>query len=266
MQRTAFSRLLSPSRLWPSCKTYTRSVYGIELQHHALRRNFTSSQFLRKSKKKDNAKSGASLGTGTTTSESTTSSDDQLDLSQLEDGIAAAVSRLKDDLSKIRMGGRLSPETIEGLRVQLSKNIKDTVKLGELAQVVPKGGRMVTLLVAEESYLKPISSAILSSSLSLTPQPDSHNALQLNIPIPPPTKESRDQTVLAAKAAMEKASSSVRDARGVVHKRLQALVKKKVARPDDARKSQDKMEKLAEKGQKDVKDLFETAKKTMERA
>ncbi|KAL3448874.1 ribosome recycling factor-domain-containing protein [Aspergillus insuetus] len=266
MQRTAFSRLLLPGRLWPSPKPFLQTVYGIELRRHTLRRSFSSSQFLSKSKKKDNAKSASTSGSETKASQAFALSDDPLDLSQLEDGIAAAVSRLKDDLSKLRVGGRLNPETIESLRVQLGKDTKDTAKLGELAQVVPKGGRMVTVLVAEESYLKPISSAILSSNLSLTPQPDSHNALQLNIPIPPPTKESRDQTVLVAKAAMEKASNSVRDARGVVHKRLQTLVKKKAARPDDARKSQDKMDKLTEKGQKEVKDLFETAKKAMERA
>ncbi|KAL2828880.1 ribosome recycling factor-domain-containing protein [Aspergillus pseudoustus] len=263
MQRTAVSRLLSPSRLWPSPKPYLQTIYGIELRRHALWRSFSSSQSLNKSKKKDNAKNGVPEMPA---SQSTASSEDPLDLSQLEDGIAAAVSRLKDDLSKLRLGGRLSAETIEGLRVQLGKDTKDTARLGELAQVVPKGGRMVAVLVAEEGHLKPISSAILSSNLSLTPQPDSHNALQINIPVPPPTKESRDQTVHAARAAMEKAANSVRDARGVVHKRLQALVKKKVARPDDARKSQDKMEKLTEKGQKEVKDLFETAKKAMERA
>ncbi len=99
----------------------------------------------------------------------------------------------------------------------------------------------------------------------MAPQHDPHNGLQLNIPIPPPTKESRDQTVLAAKTAMERAVSSVRDSRGTIHKRLQEIVKKKIVRPDDARKSQDKMEKLTEKGQKELKELFEAAKKAMER-
>jgi hypothetical protein len=106
---------------------------------------------LSKSKKKDNAKGASASGSETKASQASASSDDPLDLSQLEDGIAAAVSRLKDDLSKLRVGGRLNPETIEGLRVQLGKDTKDIAKLGELAQVVPKGGRMVTLLVAEES-------------------------------------------------------------------------------------------------------------------
>lgn len=65
---------------------------------------------------------------------------------------------------------------------------------------------------------------------------------------------------------MERAAGSVRDSRGAVHKSLQNVVKRGIARPDDARKSQAKMEKLTETGQKQVKDLFDSAKKTMERA
>lgn len=44
------------------------------------------------------------------------------------------------------------------------------------------------------------------------------------------------------------------------------MQKKKVARPDDVRKAQDQMEKITEKAQKEVKDVFETAKKALERA
>ncbi|KAL4934957.1 hypothetical protein BDV06DRAFT_217773 [Aspergillus oleicola] len=230
---------------------------------HALRRSFSSSSILNKSKKRDSTKQAGSEING---SQANAASEDPLDFSQLDHGIATAVSRLKDELSKLRVGGRLSPESIENLRVRLSKEARETVKLGELAQIVPKGGRMVTVLASEDSHVKPITSAILSSNLSLTPQQDPHNALQLNIPIPPPTKESRDQTVLAAKAAMERAAQSVRDSRGVLHKRLQEVIRKRLARPDDAHKSHAKMEKLAEKGQKEVKDLFEAAKKAMERA
>lgn len=51
-----------------------------------------------------------------------------------------------------------------------------------------------------------------------------------------------------------------------MHKRLQDMQKKKIARPDDVRKAQENMEKLTEKGQKEVKDLFEAAKKALEQA
>ncbi|OJJ88919.1 ribosome-recycling factor [Aspergillus glaucus CBS 516.65] len=219
-------------------------------------------------KKKDKSKKGtlAAESEVTKSSNGVEASDDPFALSQLQDDIAAAVFRLKDDLSKLRAGGRLNTEAIESLRVQLSKGGKDTVKLGELAQVVPKGGRMVTILAAEEGHIKPISSAVISSNLSLNPQPDAHNSLQLNIPTPPPTKESRDKTVQNAKTAMEKASGTVRDSRGAVHKRLQEMQKKKIARPDDVRKAHDNMGKLTEKGQKEVKDLFEAAKKALKQA
>ncbi|KAJ5936439.1 hypothetical protein N7454_005074 [Penicillium verhagenii] len=190
--------------------------------------------------------------------------EDPSDLSQLQAGITTAVARLKDDLSKLRAGGRFNTASLEGLKVQLSKDSHESVKLRDLAQVVPKGGRMVTILVAEEEHIKPVTSAIVSSNMSLTPQPDPHNALQLNLPIPPPTKETRDQSVQAAKQAFEKAASMVRDSRGAMHKRLQDLQKKKLARPDDVRKAHDQMEKTTDKGQKEVKDLFDTARKTLE--
>ncbi|KAJ5352282.1 Heat shock protein 70 family [Penicillium brevicompactum] len=213
-------------------------------------------------KKKDKAKKSADPEPV----ETVNAAEDPFDLSQLHNGISTAVARLKDDLSKLRAGGRFNTAVLEGLRVHLSKDSKDTIKLGDLAQVVPKGGRMVTLLAAEEDHLKPLTSAIVSSNLSLTPQPDPHNTLQLNIPIPPPTKESRDKNVQAAKQAFEKASGVVRDSRGALHKRLQDLQKKKLARPDDVRKAHDQMEKITEQGHKEVKDAFDAAKKTLEQA
>lgn len=56
----------------------------------------------------------------------------------------------------------------------------------------------------------------------------------------------------------------MRNARGACNKKLKELEKKKALRPDEARKELDAMEKVAQKGQKDVKDIFETAKKGME--
>lgn len=76
--------------------------------------------------------------------------EDPHDFSQLHDGIAAALSRLRDELSKMRVGGRFNTVSIENLRVQLSKSSKESIKLGDLAQVVPKGGRMVTILASDE--------------------------------------------------------------------------------------------------------------------
>jgi ribosome recycling factor len=72
--------------------------------------------------------------------------------------------------------------------------------------------------------------------------------------------------VQAARQACERASGAIRDSRGAMHKHLQDLQKKKIARADDVRKAHDRMEKLVEKGQKEAKDLLEGAKKGLEKA
>lgn len=64
-----------------------------------------------------------------------------------------------------------------------------------------------------------------------------------------------------ARAAVDKASLAVRNARGACNKRLKEMEKKKVVGPDEARRELEVMEKVAQKGQKEVKDVFEAARK-----
>jgi hypothetical protein len=122
-------------------------------------REFANSPTLHK--KKDKAKK-ASASASEPEENSNAPSEVPFDLSQLHNGISTAVARLKDDLSKLRAGGRFNTAVLESLRVQLSKDSKDSVKLGDLAQVVPKGGRMVTLLAAEEDVSSCRSTALIS--------------------------------------------------------------------------------------------------------
>jgi ribosome recycling factor len=65
----------------------------------------------------------------------------------LETDISDAIDKLKTDLSQLRQGGRFNPQVLEGLRVQLKQG--GPVKLGDLAQVVPKG-RVVQVVVGEQ--------------------------------------------------------------------------------------------------------------------
>lgn len=191
--------------------------------------------------------------------------DDPFDFTTLEADIAAAIERLKNDLSKLRVGGRFNPEVLENLRVQPDKNSNQTVKLNDLAQVIPKG-RTVQILVGEKDHLKPISSSIQASSLNLTPQPDptGANPLLLVVNIPPPTADSRRAAVKEAEKAGEKAGTSVRDARGKQQKKLRSMQLSKSARPDDLKKAGTQMEKVVEKGSAEVKRIVDSAKKVLE--
>ncbi|KAI6952317.1 hypothetical protein KC355_g13999 [Hortaea werneckii] len=191
--------------------------------------------------------------------------DDPFDFSTLEADIAAITERLKNDLSKLRAGGRFNPEVLEALRVQPDKSSKETVKLNDVAQVIPKG-RSIQILVGEKDHVKPVTSAITSSNLSLTPHPDptGANPLMLVINIPPPTAESRKAAVQEAAKAGEKASTSARDARGKQQKKLRGMQLNKSVRPDDLKKAGTQMEKVVEKGTAELKRVVDNAKKVLE--
>lgn len=75
--------------------------------------------------------------------------EDPYDFTSLEAGIKDVQQRLEEGLKKLRTGGRFNPEILEGIRVHLSKDSKTSIRLGDLAQVLPKGGRSVMVLVGE---------------------------------------------------------------------------------------------------------------------
>jgi ribosome recycling factor len=81
---------------------------------------------------------------------SITPTDEAYDVSILEASILKAIEHLTHELSTLRAGGRLNPEIVEGLKVQLgtAKEGKQTVRLGDIAQVVPKG-RFLNVMLGE---------------------------------------------------------------------------------------------------------------------
>jgi ribosome recycling factor len=198
-------------------------------------------------------------------------------------------------LSKLRAGGRFNPELLENLRVQPDKNNAERVKLSDVAQVVPKG-RTVQVIVGEKDvrvpyaclvlrsrrakerssrklvltntsqHVKPVSSAIQASTLSLTPQPDptGTNPLLLVINIPPPTADSRKAAVAEAAKAGDKAGTAIKDARSKQQKKLRGMQLAKTARPDELKKAGTAMEKVVEKGSGEVKKVVDSAKKVLE--
>jgi len=269
----AVSRFLSPRNV--SLQSSSAGLLEQPCKVDAYRVFSTSRCLLKKGGKASRDEKPASAKAGT--------SEDPFDFADLDGDIAQAIERLKTDLSKLRTGGRFNPEVVENLRVQPEKGNNQTTKLSDLAQIIPKG-RQVQILVGEKDvcqirlaclrsranvipqHVKPISSAIQASSLSLTPQPDptGNNPLLLILNIPPPTAESRKASVNEATKAGDKASTSIRDARGKQQKKLRAQELSKSARPDDVKKAKGQMEKVVEKGQGDVKKVVDEKKRALE--
>lgn len=135
-----------PANTSPRHASTTLNTHPQPQQHSLHRRPFTTTPALLKKGGKaarDESKSQAAA------SKDAAPADDPADFSALEADIAAAVTRLKDDLSKLRAGGRFNPELLENLRVQPDKSSASKVRLSDVAQVVPKG-RTVQVLVGEK--------------------------------------------------------------------------------------------------------------------
>lgn len=203
---------------------------------------------------------------------------DPYDHSELERGISQAVARLKDALTKTKDAGRVTSTMLETLEVEL--NIKhpdqskhkgkseaphhERARLGDIASVVPKGGRMLQVFAAEELHVKPLVSAIMASEHSLNPEVDKNNSLLILVPVPPATAETRAQAVAEAKKCFDKASLEVRNARGDAQKRFRKMELSKLVIQDELRKAHKGMEEVAKKGQDEVKRVFDAAVKTLQ--
>jgi ribosome recycling factor len=174
------------------------------------------------------------------------------------------MEHLTHHLSQLRAGGRFNPDHLDNLRVKAFKGSNDTVRLGDIAQVVPKG-RVVSVIVGEEGHVKLVSSAILESDLNLVPHgPNPEQPTTLTINIPPPTGESRQKAIDEASKTADKAYGEVKDARALHQKRLRAMQVARSVRPDDLQKAHKRMEDIVKRGNEEIKRIFEGAKKVLE--
>ncbi|KIV95483.1 hypothetical protein PV10_03135 [Exophiala mesophila] len=198
---------------------------------------------------------------------------DPYDFTDLNEGLATAMARLKDALTKTRDAGRVTPENLGQLPVEINikgkeahggSAHKERVKIQDLASVAPKGGRTLQVFAAEEAHVKPLLSALASSQHSLVPAVDSNNPLCIIVPIPPATAETRAQAKAEAKKCFERASNDVRNARGDQQKRHRKMELEKLVIKDELRKAHKQMEEVVRKAQDEVKKVYEAAVKSLD--
>ncbi|KAL9126220.1 MAG: hypothetical protein Q9217_004700 [Psora testacea] len=225
-------------------------------------RFFGTSSLYRKSGGKQNSKSNIGKA-----AQKTAGSDDPFDFADYEAAISKAHEHLTSEISKIKAGGR-DVEGIEGIRVNVGKgkekSKRDVVSVGDLASVVARG-RNVVVMVGEKDHLKPVTSALQSTEgLSPQPAPPGGDPLHIIIPIPPTTRESRQQASKSAHEKGEAALFSLREARGAQKKKLRAMELAKKVGPDDLKRAEREMEKVNERATGAVKKVVEDARRRLE--
>ena len=93
---------------------------------------------------------------------------------------------------------------------------------------------------------------------------DAKNAQLVNVPLPPPTRESRDAMGKQALAVGHKAAEALGKARLAAHKKIQAARNSKALRPDDVKKAEKRMEEISKKRKTELDATIAAAKKDIE--
>lgn len=136
--------------------------------------------------------------------------------------------------------------------------------LREVAQVVPRGGRAISILANEAAYIKPIMSAVQASAdFNQQPQRDPDNELELVLKIEP---ERRDDLVKRAKGVCHEWRDRVRSVRQKRDKLHVTWKQDKVLGPDMKRTADKELEKIIKAKMAEIDDAEKEALKAAEGA
>ncbi|KAL1847870.1 ribosome-recycling factor [Diaporthe australafricana] len=168
------------------------------------------------------------------------------DLGDVEAEYVRVDERFDKRLQEFRVGGRFNPEVLGQLRVRPDRdNPKQTFPLRELAQVVHRGGRSVSILVADAGYVKPIMSAVQASAdFNQQPQRDPDNELELLLRVEPENPEEQQKRLRGEVNGWRDAVREVMHARKVRHA---AWLKEKNITKDDVKALEKKVKSMQDK-------------------
>ena len=198
-----------------------------------------------------------------------------LDFSALTAAFAPIDAHFKSQLHALLHGGRFNPDSLGALLVSIKSSVPaddgtgasitsiDTFPLRELAQVVPRSGRTISLLVNDREYIKPIMSAVQSSpDFNQQPQRSDDNDLELLLKV---EMERKEDVVRRIKDATQTWRDRIRHARTKHEKVVKDWKKNKVLTTDMARKTETELQKVQNKKLKEIDDEETKATRQLER-
>ncbi len=186
---------------------------------------------------------------------------DPLDLDPVEAAFAEVDAHFQTQVQNVLHGGRFNPNQLGALPVPVKPDgsgggddsAATSFPLRELAQVVPRSGRTVSLLVNEKAYVKPIMSAVQASpDFNQQPQRADDNELELLLRV---EMERPEELVRRIKEATQVWRERVRQARTRHDKALKEARKSGALLPDALKKVEKEVQKLQDKKMKEIDNL-----------
>ncbi|KAI1022741.1 hypothetical protein LB503_000558 [Fusarium chuoi] len=178
--------------------------------------------------------------------------EDPLDFTAVIAAYAPIDAHFKTQLAGMIHGGRFNPTNLGSLPVPMKDHDDNdvTFPLRELAQVVPRSGRAISLLVNDKEYIKPIMSAVQASrEFNQQPQRSEDNELELLLKV---ELERKDDVERRIKETVQHWKDRIRNARSRHEKTLKDWKKSGTVLPDIVKKAEKELQKVQDKKMKEI--------------
>lgn len=159
-----------------------------------------------------------------------------------------SVDALRHDLTKVRTG-RASTALVDHLKVNYYGS---DMPLTQVASVAVSDARSLVITPWEKQMVGPVEKAILASDLGLNPT-TAGTVIRINLPAL--TEERRKELSKLVHNEGENAKIAIRNIRRDANQQVKDLLKDKAITEDDERRSEDEIQKLTDKGIKDVDEV-----------
>ncbi|WP_045764550.1 ribosome recycling factor [Xanthomonas albilineans] len=165
--------------------------------------------------------------------------------------MAKSIDALRHTLIKVRTG-RASTALVEHLKVNYYGS---EMPLSQVASVAVADARSLTITPWEKQMVSAVEKAILASDLGLTPN-TAGTTIRLNLPTL--TEERRRELSKVVHGEGEDTKVAIRNIRRDANQHIKDLLKDKKVTEDEARGSEDDIQKLTDKAIKDVDEVVKS--------
>ncbi|KAK7398123.1 succinate semialdehyde dehydrogenase NADP+ linked [Neonectria punicea] len=240
-----------------------RSTPAVLRAPHPSTRSFSSSAPLLKKRKiaiptdspkhRDAVASEAAAPPQSSPKGSQLNPEDPLNFSAVSSAYAPIDTHFKAQIAGMIHGGRFNPTNLGALSIAVKDPGADAAAvfpLRELAQVVPRSGRTISLLVHDKEYIKPIMSAVQASrEFNQQPQRSEDNDLELLLKV---ELERKDDVARRIKETMQAYRERIRQVRSRHEKTLKDWKKNGTVLPDIVKRAEKELQKVQDKKMKEI--------------
>lgn len=171
-----------------------------------------------------------------------------------DDRMKKAIEHLTKDLASMR-AGRANPGMLDRIMVDYYGEL---TPLNQLANITVPEARLLVIQPWDKHSIVDIEKAIMRSDLGITPSNDG-NVIRLTIP--QLTEERRKDLVKVVKKRGEEAKVAIRNIRREANDMVKQAEKDKLVSEDEGKKGNEEIQKITDKGVKDIDAILQAKEK-----